>query len=201
MYFIVLARNRIISGIMYSLPVTVGKYKNRTPDTKRPDIMRDNTINQKTKQEPWLQLTHFILVMTPSRVLNSTFFRFCEHIMDRCTATKSPFMSRNCRRIWARTSVSWASYSTGSITQDLNLKYRSRTLIKSSIPHEVTLPLGYRNHIWISAHFWFYPTLTVWFVVLTWTFVHWQLLLSISSFLSIISIIYLKVQCVVFSGI
>lgn len=48
--------------------------------------------------------------MTPSRVLNSVFLLFWVHTIDLCTAVSSPLTSRNCRRIWALTSVSWATF-------------------------------------------------------------------------------------------
>ena len=60
------------------------------------------------------RVPYLILVMTPSRVLNagSLFLPFCVLSMDLCTATLSPFTSLNCSLIWARTSVSLASWQT-----------------------------------------------------------------------------------------
>lgn len=69
---------------------------------------------QKEKKKKRYNSTYFVLVMTPSSVLNSVFLFFWVHTMDRWTATSSPLTSRNCNRIWALTSVSWATFSTNN---------------------------------------------------------------------------------------
>lgn len=65
-----------------------------------------------TLQKEKKNSTYFVLVMTPSSVLNSVFLFFWVQTMDRWTAKSSPLTSRNCNRIWALTSVSWATFST-----------------------------------------------------------------------------------------